>query len=157
MAPAGLKPDGGIAARLAAGETVTVGLDDGEEIELAPGDVDLSQEVREGWGVAAEGGMTVALDLELDDELRREGLARELVRAVQDARKAAGLDVTDRIRLRLEGPDEIGRALDEHAAYVAAETLALAVDRGPAGDGWHVTRTAIDGQSVVVAIEPAGR
>jgi len=107
--------DGELAAGLAASRTVRVRLDD-QEISLAPGDVDLTQEVREGWGVAAEGGVTVALDLELDDDLRREGLARELVRAVQDARKAAGLDVTDRIRLWVDGSREVGRALVQLAS-----------------------------------------
>ena len=66
----------------------------------------------------------MALELELDDELRREGLAREIVHAVQNARKAAGLQVEDRIELRLGGDDELLAAAREHEAYVAGETLA---------------------------------
>ena len=72
---------------------VTVSLPSGD-VDLGGDDVDLAQDVREGWGVASDGGLTVALDLDLDDDLRREGVARELVRVIQDARKDAGLEVS---------------------------------------------------------------
>jgi len=79
-------------------------------VELSPEDVELERETLEGWGVATDEGTTVALELELTPELKREGLAREVVRLVQDARKAAGLDVSDRIVLGLEaGPSSRGR------------------------------------------------
>jgi isoleucyl-tRNA synthetase len=118
--------DGSLAGRLAHGEAVelTIG---GETVAIEPADVDLAQEVREGWGVASESGITVALDLELTDDLRTEGLARELVRAIQDARKAAGFDVSDRIALGVEGDDAVIEALQAHADYIAGETLALEV------------------------------
>ncbi|MFL5799950.1 MAG: isoleucine--tRNA ligase [Actinomycetota bacterium] len=147
--------DGALASRLAGGQTVTVRLDDGEEIPLGPGDVDLSQEVREGWGVAAEGGITVALDLELDEALRREGLARELVRAVQDARRAAGLQVTDRIRVHVDGPDALLAALREHRDYVSNETLARSLDAGRHQDADHVSETVLEGQAVVISLQQA--
>jgi isoleucyl-tRNA synthetase len=70
----------------------------------------------------------VALNLELDEELRREGLAREVVHAVQAARKNAGLDVEDRISLTLGGDDELLAAAREHERYVAGETLATSLD-----------------------------
>ena len=79
----------------------------------------------EGYQLEREGSHAVALELELDDELRREGLAREVVHAVQNARKAAGLEVEDRIELRLGGDDELLDAAREHADYVKGETLAL--------------------------------
>ena len=135
------RDDGTEAAALAADLSVTLMLDDGEPVVLAPDDVDLAQEVREGWGVASEGGVTVALDLEVSAELRREGLARELVRVIQDARKAAGLDVTDRISLGVETSGEVAAALAEHATVVAGETLAtnlastLEPRRAPSGRG----------------------
>src|SRR5207247_2143376 len=90
------RDDGTLASRLARDEHVTIEVE-GEPITLSPEDVDLVQETKEGWGVASEGGLTVALDLEVTRELRLEGLARELIRFVQDARKAAGLEVSDRI------------------------------------------------------------
>jgi isoleucyl-tRNA synthetase len=118
--------DGTLAGRLAHDEAVSVALAGGT-VTVDPADVELTQEVRKGWGVASEAGLTVALDLELTDELRVEGYAREVVRAVQDARKSAGLDVSDRIELGLEGGDALTRALQVHGASVAAETLATDV------------------------------
>ena len=81
----------------------------------------------EGYEVEAEAGRAVALALELDDELRREGLAREIVHAVQNARKQAGLDVSDRIALTLGGDDGLVEAARAHEAYIAGETLATSV------------------------------
>ena len=69
----------------------------------------------------------MALELELDDELRREGLAREVVHAVQNARKAAGLDVEDRIALALGGDEELLGAARAHEGYVTGETLATSI------------------------------
>jgi isoleucyl-tRNA synthetase len=116
--------DGTTASALARGERVTVSTTSGE-VTLERGDVDLVQETLEGWGVASEGGLTVALELEVTPELRREGLARELVRLVQEARKAAGLEISDRIALGLTATGEVAAALAEHGAAVAAETLAV--------------------------------
>jgi len=125
--------DGTLAAALARGETVTLELPDGP-VELSPEDVDLVQETLEGWGVAGEAGLTVALELELTPELRREGLARELVRAVQDARKAGGLDVSDRIVLGIACDGEVSEALEAFRDWIAAETLAVdLVDGGVPG------------------------
>ena len=70
---------------------------DGDEHTLGPDEITLALQPLEGYEVEAEAGHAVALQLELDDELRREGLAREIVHAVQNARKAAGLEITDRI------------------------------------------------------------
>jgi isoleucyl-tRNA synthetase len=71
--------------------------------------------------------MVVALDLTITPELRREGLARDLVRHVQDLRKEAGLEVQDRIRIALDAPGEIAQVLAEWKSYLARETLALEV------------------------------
>ena len=82
----------------------------------------------DGYQVERSGTHAVALNLELDDELRREGLAREVVHAVQAARKNAGLDVEDRISLTLGGDEELLAAAREHEDYVAGETLATSLD-----------------------------
>jgi len=107
--------------------------------------------------MAAEGGVTVALDLQVSPGLQREGLARELVRLVQDARKAAGLDVTDRIELTLETADPVAEAVDEHRDWIAREVLAVRVDRGMADDraGAFQDRREIDGHPVAIAIRRA--
>lgn len=120
------RDDGRIAATLAGGHSASATVA-GTLVELEPSDVELTQETKDGWGVSAESGITVALDLELTDELRLEGIARDIVRIVQDARKAAGLDISDRIELGVEAPPEIRGALDVHAGYIQGETLALSL------------------------------
>jgi isoleucyl-tRNA synthetase len=99
-------------------------------VQIGADDVVVTQTPRAGWAVATDAGETVALDTEVTPELRREGLAREVIRLVQEARKNDGLDVTDRIVLRWAASDpELAAALDEHARLIAGEVLA--VDSGP--------------------------
>ena len=100
---------------------------DGDEHTIGPDEVTLALQPLDGYEVEAEAGHAVALQLELDDELRREGLAREIVHAVQNARKAAGLDISDRIELALGGDDELLAAAREHEPYIAGEVLATSV------------------------------
>ena len=86
-----------------------------------------------GWAVATDGGETVALEITITAELRREGLAREFIRLVQDARKSDGFAVSDRVSVRWSTADpELVAALTGHQALISAEVLA--VDFGPAGD-----------------------
>jgi isoleucyl-tRNA synthetase len=99
----------------------------GHDHELGPDDLALAMQPLEGYQLEREGSHAVALELELDDELRREGLAREIVHAVQNARKAAGLQVEDRIALALGGDPDLLDAARGHEAYLAQETLALRV------------------------------
>jgi isoleucyl-tRNA synthetase len=101
------------------GGTATVDLG-GEPVEVGVDDVITTETPRAGWAVATAGPETVALDLELDDELRAAGMVRELVRSVQEARKTLGLEVTDRIELWWESDDPAA------AAAVRAGTDALA-------------------------------
>jgi isoleucyl-tRNA synthetase len=99
------------------------------EIDITADDVVITETPQEGWAVARE-GETVALDLTLTDALIRAGLAREVVRLVQEARKARGYDVTDRIEFAWQAGGELARALREHADAVAAEVLASTVHEG---------------------------
>ena len=117
------------AAALEAGESITVVVG-GEPVVLSPDDVQLRVRGQQGFAVSREGGEVVALDLTLDEGLRKRGLAREVVRLVQDLRKTSGLEVSDRIRLRVEGLD----AVAEHFDYIAREVLAVEIMTGP-GDG----------------------
>ncbi|PIF04451.1 MAG: isoleucine--tRNA ligase [Propionibacterium sp.] len=103
---------------------------DGETVELSQDEVLLSERPREGWSVVNEQGETVALDLELTPELVRIGLAREAIRAIQEARKNAGLDVSDRIKLTLAADGDLAEAIDEHAKLIADEVLAVSLQRG---------------------------
>ena len=130
-AVAALDP-GHVAAR-AARRRRTVGVHvDGHEHQLGPEDLLLALQPLDGYQLEREGSHAVALELALDDELRREGLAREIVHAVQSARKAAGLAVEDRIALALGGDDELLAVAREHETYVAGEVLATTRPRRPA-------------------------
>jgi isoleucyl-tRNA synthetase len=122
---------------------------DGQEHELRPEDVTLVMKPLDGYQVEAEAGRAVALALELDDDLRREGLAREIVHAVQAARKDAGLEVTDRIRLLLGGDGELLEAARAHEEYLAGETLATSVSY----DGADAAATAIEGRELRIAVQ----
>jgi isoleucyl-tRNA synthetase len=125
----------------------------GSEHELEPDDVTLVMAPLEGYQVEAEAGHAVALALELDDELRREGLAREVVHAIQNARKQAGLEITDRIALTLGGDAELLEAARAHGEYVAGETLATSVSYDGSERG---TATAtIEGRELRIALERA--
>jgi len=94
-------------------------------------DVVVTETPQEGWAVVTEGGESVALDLTLDNELRRAGVARELVRSIQEARKSAGLDVSDRITVWWSSADpHLVETWTEHGTAIAREVLALAVHDG---------------------------
>jgi isoleucyl-tRNA synthetase len=147
--------DGALASRLAQGETVAIEIPGAGEITLGPADVDLAQDTVEGWGVAGDGRLTVALELELTPELRREGSAREVVRLVQDARKAAGLDVSDRIALGLEAHGALAEALRVHSADIAVETLATDLRLGDLPDATFRHDGEIDGSAVTITLRPA--
>jgi isoleucyl-tRNA synthetase len=103
---------------------------DGTEVTLTAEEVLVTETPREGWAVASEGGETLGLDLTLTPQLRRAGLAREAVRQIQEARKTAGLQVTDRVRVQWWGRGELAAALREHAPTVAAEVLAVEFTEG---------------------------
>ena len=149
MATALETDDGALAATLARGEEVTIPLPDGDVV-IGPDAVDLAQEIREGWGVASDAGLTVALDLALTDELRVEGRARELIRSIQDARKAAGLKVADRIQLGLEAGPLVGEAIAVHRDTIVAETLTVDLIVGGV-DGSRSSAT-IDGESLEISV-----
>ncbi len=112
--------------------TVQVGV---EDVAVEPGDFVVTEAPREGWTVAGETGLTVALDVRMTPELRRAGFAREVVRLIQDARKTSGLDIADRIELWWGAEGEVAQAMTEHGPLIGAEVLAVSVQRGrPAAD-----------------------
>ncbi|WP_103019630.1 isoleucine--tRNA ligase [Salinibacter altiplanensis] len=102
--------------------TLTV---DGETVELGPDDLIIQSEGIEGWLVEQEGEVTVALDTDITPELRAEGLAREGVKRIQDLRKEANFEVTDRIVVAYDGSSQMADALAAHADWIRNETLAL--------------------------------
>jgi len=125
---------------------------EGDEHTLGPEEITLALQPLEGYEVEAEAGHAVALQLELDEELRREGLAREIVHAVQNARKAAGLDISDRVALSLGGDEELLAAAREHEPYIAAEVLATSV----AYDVAAGPPIKVDGRDLRIGVALAG-
>jgi len=107
----------------------------GGEVMLNPGDYQISSEDMPGWLVSSQGALTVALDVEITPELRKEGLARELVNRIQNLRKASGFEVTDRIEVTVEPNAALQEALESFGTYVCAQTLArsLRFEADPAG------------------------
>jgi isoleucyl-tRNA synthetase len=137
-----------VAAVLAEGGEIGISID-GADHTLGRDEVILALQPLEGYEVEAEAGHAVALALELDEELRREGLAREVVHAVQIARKDAGLQITDRIDLSLGGDEELVSAAREHEAYIAGEVLATSVAYDGSVDGATAT---IDGRDLSIGV-----
>jgi isoleucyl-tRNA synthetase len=121
---------------------------------LTADDVEVRATSHDAFAMAQEGGWAVALDLELDDDLRREGLARELVRALNDLRKEIGLAVADRIAVTVgdTGDGTVADAVTHHRDYVAAEVLALELTVGPI-DGTDAHPLTVDGHTIQVTIE----
>ncbi len=104
----------------------------GREHTLSAENLILTMRAPEGYSVEREGAHAVALDLAIDEDLRREGLSREIVHAVQNARKSAGLQVEDRIELALDGEPALLDAAEAHRDYIAGETLAVRLELGEA-------------------------
>nr|WP_319401188.1 isoleucine--tRNA ligase [uncultured Carboxylicivirga sp.] len=100
---------------------------DGQKVVLSIEDVEIMSEDIPGWLVANEGKLTVALDIEVTEELREEGIAREFVNRIQNLRKDSGFDVTDKIKLSIQKNDAINVAIEKHAEYIGAQTLAVEV------------------------------
>jgi isoleucyl-tRNA synthetase len=111
-----------VATKVARGETLTLEVA-GQIVELEPGALLVETTAAEGFACAEDGGYLVGLDTTLTDELLLEGLARELVHTVQEARKQAGLEVSDRIVLDIEGNEAVMAALSAHRDYIGGETL----------------------------------
>ncbi|HET9591700.1 MAG TPA: isoleucine--tRNA ligase [Solirubrobacterales bacterium] len=137
-----------VAAVLAEGGEIGIAID-GTDHTLGPDDITLALQPLEGYEVEAEAGHAVALQLELDDELRREGLAREIVHAVQIARKDAGLEITDRIALTLDGDEDLLAAAQAHQDYLANEVLATSVSYNGGANGMT---TNIADRALVISV-----
>ena len=135
---------------------ITVG---GTTHALQEGDLEVIQEAAGDLVVRGEGAYTVALDAELDAELRAEGVARELVNRIQNLRKDAGLEITDRIELVVAGPEGIREAAEAHRASIAGETLCNAVSVAESAQeaGYaHAREVDIDGTTAWIGLRKAG-
>jgi isoleucyl-tRNA synthetase len=140
-------------ARLRDGGSAGINID-GQEHQLGPDEVLITLQPLEGYQVERSGTHAVALNLELSEDLRREGLAREAVHAIQNARKQAGLRVEDRISLALGGDAELLDAVRAHEAYVTGETLATSIAYD--GRGSAAESASIEGRELTITLERAG-
>jgi isoleucyl-tRNA synthetase len=140
-----------VAAALRAGQPVGLFID-GHDHELGPDDLQLAMAPLEGYQLEREGSHAVALELTLDDDLRREGLAREVVHAVQNARRQAGLEISDRIVLTLDGDDELLAAAQAHEGYLSGEVLAVQVRYDANG---HDGVASIEGRELRISVARA--
>ncbi|MDQ3645880.1 MAG: class I tRNA ligase family protein, partial [Actinomycetota bacterium] len=145
-----------VAALESEGQT-TIELD-GETVVLQPRDLDVRVEGRTGYSLAQDGAYGVALDLEITPELAAEGVAREVVRSVQDLRKSSGLAVEDRIELWIAADDAgFGAGLRTHGSFIAGEVLAVQThhNEAPPTDA-SADELSLDGGTIRVALRRAG-
>ena len=100
----------------------------GQHAVIETSDVEIISEDIPGWLVANEGKLTVALDVTVTDELKREGIARELVNRIQNIRKSSGFDITDKINIRISSNEETDAAVEEYKTYIAKQVLANSIE-----------------------------
>ncbi|MBI4535366.1 MAG: isoleucine--tRNA ligase, partial [Ignavibacteriae bacterium] len=124
----------------------------GKQYTIGKEDVEILREDIEGWLVESDGGVTVALDTELTEELMAEGIAREFVNRVQNMRKDAGFEVTDRVTIRFRASTKLSNTLQAMAAYIKNETLAVELSEGSAA-GEYSSTIEINGERVEVGVE----
>lgn len=129
----------------------------GQTIALEPGDLEIHEVSKEGLVLRSENGFTAALDPALDDDLRAEGLARELVNRIQRLRKDSGLEITDRIQLGVYGAERIQTAAGSHQPFICGETLAVDMEIGGEGGATRaydfVQDVQIDELEVVIMLQ----
>ncbi|MFW6074065.1 MAG: isoleucine--tRNA ligase [Chloroflexota bacterium] len=144
-----------VARTFRAGETVTLELN-GEQVSLNDEEILVDVDEREGFNVAEDGDVLVALDTTLTPELVAEGLARDFVRGVQDARKGAGLQIEETIRLVYEATGDEAAAIEEHADYIKGETLAEKLTAGDASQEAHTETVKVGDAGVTVGLSRVG-
>lgn len=111
---------------------------DGQKATIELGDAEIISEDIPGWLVANEGRLTVALDVTITDDLRKEGIARELVNRIQNIRKSNGLDITDRINVKISENEQITDAINEYNNYIATQVLADKIELKPIVNGLDI-------------------
>jgi isoleucyl-tRNA synthetase len=118
----------------------------------------VQQRAPEGWAGVADRGTQVLVDARVSEELKREGLARDVVRQVQDLRKQSGLEMEDRIALWLDtGADRLRQAIEAHRDYIASETLTAQWAAQPLDGEAHSTRVKVEGQELLIELRKIAR
>ena len=139
---------------LLAGENIEVELD-GTVYSIQPDEVEVRANAHSGYTVATDAANIAALVTDLTPELVKEGLAREFVRHVQDLRKTAGLEISDRIEVRYQADPLLAEAVRDNAEYAAGETLALSLTEAPVPADWAQVTDEFDNVKVTVGLQKA--
>jgi isoleucyl-tRNA synthetase len=142
------------ASVLLSGKPLTVRIEE-SEVEVQCDEVEVRMTAREGFAVASEEGDLAALATDISPALAREGLAREFVRRVQELRKTADLQISDRITVFYTATPALADAIRQHAEYIQSETLALALREGPAPKAAPNAEDEFDGERLTIALERA--
>jgi isoleucyl-tRNA synthetase len=124
----------------------------GEQVVVTPADFEITSEDMPGWLVASEGKLTVALDITVTDELREEGVARELINRIQNIRKDSGFEVTDKISIQIELKPLVAGAIANFADYIASQTLAVEVKGTEEPQGAVVVESEVDEEPLRIAV-----
>jgi isoleucyl-tRNA synthetase len=141
-----------VAGSVAANLPVTL-LVDGESVDLAPDEILVSTQPAEGLAVAADKLITVAVDATLTPELRREGLAREVVRRVQAMRKDAGFDISDRITTYYVASGELAQVFSTWSEYIQAETLTTRLVASEPPEGAYQEAQKVEGEPITLGVK----
>ena len=139
------------AQKLLEGLSVVIEVD-GKHLEILPDEVEVHMESKTGYVVATEGKYLAALVTDLTPVLVHEGLAREVVRRVQDLRKSAGLDIADRIVVRYTASENLAEAIAAYKDYIATETLTVDIAEGDVPEGWALTVDQFDGETLTIGL-----
>jgi isoleucyl-tRNA synthetase len=141
-----------VAANVSGGMPVSLEVA-GETVELAPETILVSTEPVPGLAVAADKYITVGIDATLTPELKAEGLAREIVRRVQDMRKNAGFNIEDRITTCYQAEEALGEVFAVWGEYIASETLTTQLLSAPPMEGAYVEEHKLEGETLVLAVK----
>jgi isoleucyl-tRNA synthetase len=125
----------------------------GSSIEISPDDVEIVSEGVHGWLVGQDAGITVALDPQITEDLLDEGYARETVNRIQNLRKQAGFDVTDRIRVTYRASKGLHGAFTSHGDWIRNETLALELQDAENPDGELVETFELENESLTLGVQ----
>ena len=128
---------------------------DGETVRLEPGDVEIRAEQHDELALVQDGRYAVALDLTLDDDLRAEGKARELSRAINELRKSLGFEISDRIRVRYDAGDDLRKVVERHREWIMTEVLATELEPFAGPPGEPVTVIEVAGEPITLRLERA--
>jgi isoleucyl-tRNA synthetase len=141
-----------LAAKVWAGENVILTAD-GQTVELAPEELLIQTQPAEGLAVAADKVITVGVDVVITDELAAEGLARELVRRIQNMRKDAGFDIADKIIVYYQAEGDVYHVFHDWADYIKAETLATEIDHQLIPEAAFQRKEKVDGLDVMLGVK----